>query len=121
MYEFNGWAVVEADVRSEENDRELFDALKEYVATLPEATRGRVFFPDTILNGFRSLTVSGLRNHCDSEILWLFEWLAARSRHCYGLLYVRNDEVLDPRDMDRFFVWRLANGEVTYHDDPFFG
>ncbi|HEX9937731.1 MAG TPA: Imm7 family immunity protein [Longimicrobium sp.] len=121
MYEFNGWAVVEAEVRTDSDDSELFDRVRAYVAALPEHTRERVFLPDTILNGFHSLTVSGFRNHCDPEILWLFEWLAAQSRLCYGLLYVRNDEVHDVADVYRWRVWRLAGGEVTCHDDPFFG
>lgn len=117
MYEFNGWAVVISEEANDAADDALFERLKAHVATLPESTRDRIFFPATILNGHWSIAVSGLRNHPDGEIRWLFEWLGEQSRRCYGLLHTRDDEW---GDSDRFDVWKLERGAVTLHEDPFF-
>ncbi|HEU4557836.1 MAG TPA: Imm7 family immunity protein, partial [Longimicrobium sp.] len=74
------------------------------------------------LNGFQSVLLSGLHNHHRPEVVGVFYWLAQESRRSYGLLYTRNDEVEDPADVYRWRVWRLADGEVTYHhEEPFFG
>lgn len=120
MFEFNGWAVVEADGGGEAADHALMARLKEHVAEgKEEMPRG--FHFEEGLNGFRSVLMSGMRNHPRPEVVGVFYWLAAESRRAYGLLYVRNDEVDDPADVNRWRVWRLADGEVTYHEDTLFG
>ena len=117
MYEFNGWAVVEADEGTEAADDELMDRLMAHIAGLPESTRDRILTAENVLNGFRSITLSGLRNHPDPFIVGVFHWLAEQSHRAYGLLYVRDDSWGEP---DAFNVWKLERGKVTFHNDPFF-
>jgi len=117
MYEFNGWAVIESNEGTDEADGELMERLVEHLDELDEQSRKHFHTAGFVLNGFRSVFVSGLRNHPQPDVMGLFDWLARRSRRCYGLLYVRDDSWGEP---DRFDVWRLQDGNVTHHDDPFF-
>lgn len=117
MYEFNGWAVVEADERGDAAGDELMEQLLEHVAGLEEMTRERFHWDNAALNGHRAILVSGLRNHRDPFVTGVFQWLADHSRRAYGLLYTRDDAWGDP---NRFDVWRLRDGELTLHEDPFF-
>jgi hypothetical protein len=117
MYEFNGWAVVRSDEGSDEADGALFARLLEQIAGLPEMTRDRFHWDEGTLNGHWAILVSGLRNHGDPFVRGVFQWLADHSRRSYGLLHTRGDSWGEP---DRFEAWRLRDGELTLHEDPFF-
>ncbi len=116
MYEFNGWAVVRSDEGTSEADGELMDRLLECIEGLPDTMSPHYHTGGHMLNGYRSILASGLRNH-PSDVMSVFGWLAEQGRRCYGLLYVRDAERGTP---NRFDVWRLQDGKLTRHDDPFF-
>lgn len=117
MYEFNGWAVVVANEGTDAANDELMGRLLDHIAGLDEMTRERFHWDDAGLNGHRAIMVAGLRNHPDPFVTGVFQWLAEQSRRAYGLLYTLDDSWGDP---NRFDVWRLRRGELTFHADPFF-
>jgi hypothetical protein len=117
MHEFNGWAVVLSDERTEDADRALFARLRAEIAGVDEPTRLAFHVGETI-NGHRSFTVSGLRNHHHAAVPLLFEWLSRASRRSYGLLYEQDDEW--PDQGARWHATVLRNGTFLSRDDPFF-
>lgn len=115
MYEFIGWAVVEDDGGSDAATHALLEQLREEVAKLDDPTRWQFHVPEQILNGYCTVHCAGLRNHGHGDAIRIFEWLAARSRRSYGLLYERHG--WDPEYA--FHVWKLHDGQLTRHADPF--
>ena len=58
------------------------------------------------------------RNHRGGTTTWpLIEFIANQSKGSYGLVFVHDDE--DERAELSFKVWRILDGKVTEHDDPF--
>jgi hypothetical protein len=69
------------------------------------------------------------RNHRGSSAVWgLMEWLAANASGAYGLVYVHDDEDSvgnqsygrgEVDHSNEFRVWRILNGNLEEHSDPF--
>jgi hypothetical protein len=108
--------VVQSDEGSDEADENLMLELQSSIGELPDSLQ-QSFHIGEPLNGFRSLTASGLRNHYRFEVIEVFRWLAQQGHRSYGLLYVRHDDVVDNKD--DFRVFRLAGGKLDDLDDPF--
>lgn len=125
MFEFHGWAVIRSSCMTEDKDDEverqelgrLLDGLRQQIADTRIATH---FHLHPVHNDMVSLTVSGLRNHREAEVIEIFVWLATHGLGSYGLLYVLNDE--DPRGDEyamNFRVYQLARGHLKELADPF--
>jgi hypothetical protein len=117
MFEYHGWAVLRSDEGTDEADDALMEELRARIKELPEATRAS-FHVGGAVNGLRTVSASGLRNHSRAEVVEVFRWLAERSPRSYGLLYV-NDDAVEEGDRDAFRVHRLRWGRLEVFDDPF--
>jgi hypothetical protein len=119
MFEFHGWAVIrsryDSDLEKEEADWEKIE--EEFDLELRIFDRPDHFHVHKTINGLLSVTMSGLRNHRQEDVIDFFRWLAARAPGSYGLLYVHDDE--DPKAENDFRVYRLAKGKLTEMADPF--
>lgn len=125
MFEFHGWAVIRSRYTATDEDDEaanrelgpLLDGLSQQIAVAHIAAH---FHISPLFNSMASLTVSGLRNHREAEVIEIFAWLATHGPGSYGLLYVLDDE--DPRGDEyalNFRVFRLARGLLQELADPF--
>jgi hypothetical protein len=114
MFEFHGWAVIQStsgrrvfrpDGLYFPDDELLHEQLNAHIDQFN--VREWVHFHRTV-NGFASLTFSGLRNHRDERIVGVFKWLAVHAQRSYGFLFTRDaeDEVYS-----QFRIFRLANGQ----------
>jgi hypothetical protein len=122
MFEFHGWAVlrmtyIACDDEENKNIASILVELKHKIAY------GNLVHHFCLHDGFNdmySLTISGLRNHRQEEVIGLFAWLAKNAPGSYGLLYVLDDE--DHRGEEyavNFRVFRLARGFLQELGDPF--
>ena len=115
MFEFHGWAVIHGDDAEGPVPKAFVAAVN---ARLQECDdRASQFQVSELGNDMTVLTVNGLRNHPQKQVLALFEWIAEHSPNSYGLLYVNDDEHSD-RD-NEFVMWRLARGRLKEQSDPF--
>lgn len=115
MFEFHGWAVVQstsgrrvfrADGLYFPDDALLHEQLEAHIDQLN--VRKWVHFHRT-LNGFASLTCSGLRNHRDESIFGVYKWLTLYGKRSYGFLFTRDAE--EQVCSSQFRIFRLANGQ----------
>ena len=111
---------------SDNNDVDLLDDhLNQSVKLLFEKCRdwlmdcGNPFLCWTLtdeLNNERGLLgVHTSRNHRASAIWPLLDFIAAESKGSYGLSHVWDDE-----NGTQFEVWRIWEGKVSEHPDPYF-
>ncbi len=126
MFEFHGWLSLRVD---EQDDPDLA-ILEERLDRAERALLNEVEKVDDDFsvfelrragNALRYLAVHGVTNHRYSQVIDLFRWAADNLPETYGLLYVWDDE--DDREggdhTNAFRVWRVAQGALTEHADPF--
>ena len=129
MFEFHGWARVEStsgrsiwrdDGLYYPDDDLLCAELNTQLNILGSTSRECIDLRHTV-NGLLSLTLSGLRNHRDKSVFYLFEWLAENAKRSTGLLFSRDDEDSDRvyNPQTQFRVYRLSRGEFKELDELF--
>ncbi len=110
MFEYHGWATLRSAPPAE-LIREI-EALHDL---------GGMAAHLEVLNGAWMLSIMGLRNHRNPDVIDLYHSLAAHDPDAYGLLYVWDQE--DRREggayTNRFRVWRLVRGKLVELDDSF--
>ncbi len=67
-------------------------------------------------NGMIVLTVHGIRNHRNEQVIDLLRWSSAEFPASFGLLHVWDDE--HPEYDNCFRVYRYAHGVCSEMDDP---
>ena len=117
MFEFHGWAVIKSDAGDDAADDALVRDLHARIDGMAPSIRSSFHLPDPV-NGFHSVTITGLRNHDRHEVRGLLTWLASRSRQSYGIVYIRSD--VTAAEKDAFRLLRLEIGAVAEFKDPFF-
>jgi hypothetical protein len=119
MFEYHGWAVIQASA----GDEEPSDAQTSYdrVAELVESTAE---WPGLTslqwINGNLQFHAGGLLNHRGQqgqEVVDIFHSIGKLAPGSYGLLYVHDDE--DPAADDGFLAYVMRRGQVSEERDQF--
>ena len=129
MYEFHGWVVLAYhthDINQERQD----EAVNKFRAFLRDL-HIEDFSMLCRLNGMDSFVITHMHNHLSEYVIDIYKWIAENLPGSYGLLYIHDDEDFagsyqsykyeDPTvdNSNKFFVYRLARGQLTKHEDPF--
>jgi hypothetical protein len=120
LFEFHGWAVLSSDegiATVRPGHSSLVDNVNARLGELRDKDRLSQFQIHDVGNEILVLTVHGLRNHPQTQVIALFQWIAEQAPKSYGLLYVLDDE--DGDHDNEFGVWRLARGQLSEQADPF--
>ena len=106
------------DDHIEQNDQKLFDDLECWIRENADDWL-RWKFTRALNNHTGLLQFHTSRNHRNGSCIWTFiAFIAAQSKGSHGLIYIHDDE--DIRATLSYKIWRILDGEVTEHNDPFF-
>ncbi len=117
MFEFHGWI----NIRPDDTDDPDWDVLRERQRALSDEVDQRVkeiewcfgvFTVHRGLNGQDHLVATGFANHRKTNVVELFEWIASRQPHSYGLLHIRDDEDSARGHGNDFRVFAVARGTI---------
>jgi len=122
MFEFHGWVTLRVDdsddadigalrAREESALQQLDAAMREYCDDFS------LFEIRRTSNDLLVLVAHGLRNHAFGGVIDLYRWIADKLPESYGILYVHDDE--HPVHGNEFRVFRLTQGDLSEHGDPF--
>ncbi|OCG66917.1 hypothetical protein A9G41_11900 [Gilliamella sp. Nev5-1] len=121
MIEYYGWISL-SNSTYESDDYEMkfiLDKLTTFISK-HKLDDSSGFIKIHVVNVSYQLMVSGNANHYSQDIADIFElynYVAQISQGSYGLLYVRNDELIDA--FNEFEVFVLARGKIRKEKDPF--
>jgi hypothetical protein len=134
-----GWAVVQTsrsrlvgapteqvyalDEDLEREDDRLHAACRSWLESHPSPWL-KWQFSEKLNNHQGLLQFYSSRNHRDLLFWQLAEFIASQSAGSWGLLHVHDDEDIGPRTNKDFSgamrVWRILDGQLTEHDNPYF-
>ncbi|MFD7097476.1 Imm7 family immunity protein [Streptomyces xanthophaeus] len=115
MFEYHGWITIAETAAGDDDDvrlRGIVDELRLRIARMASP----YLLDLRWMNGRPFLHLGGMANHRSStDVIDLFEHVAAVAPGSYGLLHVRDDE--DPDHENEVRVLRLTRGAVTQHTE----
>lgn len=122
MFEFHGWVTLRVDdsddadigvlrAREESALQQLDAAIREHCDDFS------LFEIRRTSNDLLVLMTHGLRNHAYVGVVDLYGWIAETLPNSYGILYIHDDE--HPVHDNEFRVFKLAQGSLSEHADPF--
>jgi hypothetical protein len=119
VFEFHGWIRIWAGDLDEITMADEHAAIQRIQEKAAEAEKRMDcwFELKETFNNQHVLVLHGLRNHPQTALLELFNWIGVNYPMSYGLLYIHNEE--DVERSNEFVVYRLAHGKVTEFQDSF--
>lgn len=119
MFEYHGWATVQATAGDEEpaDAQASYDRVAEMVAPLTSAPG---FASLEWVNGMLQFHLGGFVNHRGQqgqEVLDVFHSIGKIAPGSYGVLYVHDDE--DVETSNEFVVYVMRRGQVSEERDQF--
>ncbi|MGW6944285.1 Imm7 family immunity protein [Streptomyces xanthophaeus] len=111
MFEYHGWITISETAAGDDDDvrlRRIVDELRLRIARMASP----YLLDLRWMNGQPFIHLGGMANHRSStDVIGLFEHVAAVAPGSYGLLHVRDDE--DPDHENEVRVLRLTRGAIT--------
>ncbi|GHI83326.1 Imm7 family immunity protein [Streptomyces xanthophaeus] len=115
MFEYHGWITISETAAGDDDDvrlRRIVDELRLRIARMASP----YLLDLRWMNGQPFIHLGGMANHRSStDVIGLFEHVAAVAPGSYGLLHVRDDE--DPDHENEVRVLRLTRGAITQHTE----
>ena len=121
MYTFHAWIILAET--TEEDDvgglSEKIEKLRTCIRDKIPGLSGTPVFQIKYHWLFQCSESYNRRGTVHDRLTEVLEWIAEALPGSYGLVYSRDDELLNESDANTFHVQVVARGAVTSHSDPF--
>jgi len=115
--QLSGEDLLDVDDAVDKNNQILFQELDEWYSS-NKTSSFKWQFSHSLNYHSGVLQFQMASNHRRANIWDLMELIARQSMGSHGLVFIHDDE--DNNNITNYKIWRILDGKITEHDDPFF-